>query len=82
MVGPVHDILNLAQLEEVRGDWHLHAGWNFEVAPINLLPARISLSVSPGKDQTGFKVLGLFLFDDLNYVGQTGARLVGRIKIS
>ena len=78
----VHNFLNFARSEEVGGDWHLHAGWNLEVAPIDLFPDRISLSMSLSKDQTRLKVRGLFLFDDLNYIGQTGTKFVGRVKIS
>ena len=80
--GLVHNILDFAWSEEVGGDWYLHAGWNLEAAPIDLFPARVSLCMSPGKDQTRLKVLGILLFDDLNYIGQTGMGFVGRVKIS
>ena len=36
----------------------------------------------PGKNQTRLKVPGFFLFNDLDYIGQTEARLVGRVEIS
>ena len=77
----VHHSLDLARLKEIRGDRHLHLGWDFKAAPIDLFPAWIILSMLLGKNQTGLEVLGFLLFNDLNHIAQAGARLAGRVHI-